>query len=1101
MPPRPASRTAARKIEKTVTRAFLFSDLRGYTDFVEARGDAAAALLLREYRGLVRAAVARQGGAEVKTEGDSFYVVFESALAALECAVAIHRAAQAHNDAKPDAPIRIGMGLHVGETVPYDDQFVGGAVNVAARLAAKAKAGELVVSDTFRGLIRTGQRYAMEDLGPQRLKGVTERLRAWKVEWRAPSAGAPPVEAVPPPLPLLSRSEPVGPRPVPGQLVCPVVVGRTAERARFVEHLGHAREGRGQTVLLSGEAGVGKSAFTRQAIDNATAQGFRVLYGVTVESDGGLPYAPFVAAVRSGFRGIERDRLGRVLAQTAPDLAQLFPELSKTTRSEAASNVEQHRLSVAFQGLFSAFAREAPVLLVVEDLHWCDEASLSLLHYLARELRDTRVLLLGTYRSDEMHRRHPLLRVLAAMQRERVVGEIALGRLSREEVAELIRATFLPTDPNIRVSDEFRDALYDRSEGNPFFTEELIKSLVDSGDVFHSAGKGWDRKPIDQMKIPGSVREAVRARVEKLSPEAQTTLSAAAAIGLRSSFDLLRTVRGLGEAELEGHLREAIEQQLVVELGGRSDEYGFRHALTKEVVYDDLMVRERKRLHRAVADALIADPRAEPALVAHHLIAAADNESAVPYLLDAAKRAYRAFAPRDAATHYEKAIEIGLPGDEVGPTLEALAETYYLFDFARSRKAAEEAAELYRERRDVRGASRMLRLASRNAWQQGDPTRPSELAQEAIAILDGLEETVEQGRAIVNLAGLRMVSRADEEAVALSDRALKIGERFDDLWTTANALITKGTTLRNLDRADEGRSLVERGLALAREGGLADVALRAYNNLLIGADIDPGERERLLAEGIAYAERHGIEQPMLAASRAFEAYLRGDWDEALAIGERVPEGSFWHDGMVGTARAQITLGRQGPTVAMSMFQRLADRAMRALEPDGYVWPMAQMMFVTAVADDRSECETWSRELSLRAERDPGVARSLAVGPTNLALAAAAYLGQPQWLEIVATGVPVDENGEVARRLLDAARAFFARDAAACGQATAACYELTLSRRGGVPPAGLVLARELKRAGLTLGQEWERPLGMLREHYERARADWYQTELAKITASP
>ena len=551
--PRAASRTTTPRAERTVTRAFLFSDLRGYTDFVESRGDATAAALLREYRGLVRAAIGRQGGVEVKTEGDSFYVVFESALAALECAVAIHRGAQAHNAAKPDAPIRIGMSLHVGETVPYDDQFVGGAVNVAARLAAKAKAGELVVSDTFRGLVRTGQRYAMEDLGPQRLKGVAERLRAWKVEWRTTAVRPPaPAAAASAAAPLLGRSEPMAPRPVPGQLVCPVMVGRRSELSRFAEHLSLAQDGRGQTVLLSGEAGVGKSAFTRQAIDAATAQGFRVLYGVTVESDGGLPYAPFVAAVRSGFRGIERERLGRVLTQTAPDLAQLFPELSKVSRSEPASRVEQHRLSVAFQGLFSAFAREAPVLLVVEDLHWCDEASLALLHDLARELRDTRVLLLGTYRSDEMHRRHPLLRVLATMQRERVVGEIALGRLTREEVAELIRATFLPTDPDIRVSDEFRDALYDRSDGNPFFTEELIKSLVDSGDVFHTAESGWDRKPIDQMKIPGSVREAVRARVEKLTPEAQATLSAAAAIGLRSSFDLLRTVRAIGDADLRG---------------------------------------------------------------------------------------------------------------------------------------------------------------------------------------------------------------------------------------------------------------------------------------------------------------------------------------------------------------------------------------------------------------------------------------------------------------------------------------------------------------------------------------------------------------------
>jgi len=140
-----------------VTRAFLFSDLRGYTDFVESKGDAAAADLLRAYRDIVRAEIARHAGAEIKTEGDSFYVVFESPSAALECAVDIQRAAHM----APGAAIRIGMGLHAGETVPYDDQFVGGAVNVAARLASKAKAGEIIASDTLRGLVRTGVSYAM----------------------------------------------------------------------------------------------------------------------------------------------------------------------------------------------------------------------------------------------------------------------------------------------------------------------------------------------------------------------------------------------------------------------------------------------------------------------------------------------------------------------------------------------------------------------------------------------------------------------------------------------------------------------------------------------------------------------------------------------------------------------------------------------------------------------------------------------------------------------------------------------------------------------------------------------------------------------------
>ncbi|MDQ3097756.1 MAG: hypothetical protein M3Q61_06275, partial [Chloroflexota bacterium] len=590
-------------------------------------------------------------------------------------------------------------------------------------------------------------------------------------------------------------------------------------------------------------------------------------------------------------------------------------------------------------------------------------------------------------------------------------------------------------------------------------------------------------------------REAVRTRIEKLTPEAQATLSAAAAIGLRSSFDLLRTVRSLSEPDLEGHLREAIDQQLVVELGGRTDEYGFRHALTKEVVYDDLMVRERKRLHRAVADALMADPRAEPALVAHHLIAAADHEAAVPHLLEAAQRAYRAFAPRDAAAHYEKAIEIGLPAEQLGPTLEALAETYYLFDFARSRKAAEEGATLYREQRDLRGASRMLRLASRNAWQQGEPRRPGALAQEAIDILDGLDETVERGRAIVNLAGLRMVARADEEAVALAESALTIGERFHDVWTIANALITKGTALRSLGQRAEGTALMQQGLALAKEARLADVALRAYNNLVIGPDLEPVARERLLEEGIAYAERHGLEQPMLVSNRAWAAFLRGDWDVALAVAERVPEGSFWHE-TADAIRVNVALGRQGPDSTMGLARRRAEAALGHLEAQRAAPPLVQMTFVAAVAEDRIECERWNREMQARVRADPGWPRHIAAGPIHLMLAVAAYLREPSWIDLLADAVPADVAGDPPRALLQATRSFFAGDVAACGQDITAYYELS-SQRWGVPPAGLLFARELRRSGATLGPEWERPLAMLREYLERAHADWYLAELAKI----
>ena len=389
----------------------MFSDLRDYTSFVEAKGDAAAARLLREYRTLVRREVARHDGAEVKTEGDSFYVVFPSASSALECAVAILRSAEARNGKDPTAALRIGIGLHAGETVEYDDQFVGSAVNIASRLAGKAGAMELVISDTLRGLIRTSQMLSMSDRGPLELKGVAEPVRAWTVEWRD---ARPVIDAAPPTAPILSSPTPPT---ASGQLLCPIVVGRAAETARFDAALDAAIGGAGQTIVLGGEAGVGKTTFVREAQAHAASRRARALIGATHQSEATLPYAPFVSAVRSGFRGLARDELGRVLQRSAPELAELFPELARSERATPPTTIERHRLSVAFQHLFRSFAREAPLLVVLEDLHWADETSLELMGHLARELRDARVAILVTYRTDEMHRRHPIRRAPSAAPR------------------------------------------------------------------------------------------------------------------------------------------------------------------------------------------------------------------------------------------------------------------------------------------------------------------------------------------------------------------------------------------------------------------------------------------------------------------------------------------------------------------------------------------------------------------------------------------------------------------------------------------------------------------------------------------------------------
>jgi len=339
--PRPSKRATAAK-----TRVFLFSDLRDYTTFVETHGDAEAAKLLRDYRDLVRREVARFDGAEIKTEGDSFYVVFESAASALECAVAILKKIAGQKERDAEHRLRVGIGLHAGETIAFDKQFVGSAVNVASRLASKADAGEIVLSDTLRGLVRTGKSHPMVERGSLALKGVSKPIKAWSITV-ADERPASPLPLAPAPAPHA---------PAVGQVLCPVVVGRERELEQATAALDAAFAGQGQTVVLGGEAGGGKSAFVREMEKRAKERGFRVLIGATLESDTSLPYSPFVAAVRSGFRGIERERLGRVLSQTAPDLASS----SRSSGAPAIPTGEPRWSSTAFRSRSTGSSPPSP---------------------------------------------------------------------------------------------------------------------------------------------------------------------------------------------------------------------------------------------------------------------------------------------------------------------------------------------------------------------------------------------------------------------------------------------------------------------------------------------------------------------------------------------------------------------------------------------------------------------------------------------------------------------------------------------------------------------------------------------------------------------
>ena len=1073
-----AARPAPKRARAATTRAFLFSDLRDYTTYVETRGDREAAKLLRDYRSLIRREVARFDGAEVKTEGDSFYVVFESASAALDCAVAIARKVAAHNEKEPARPLKVGMGIHAGETIAFDQQFVGSAVNVASRLASQAQGGDIIVSGTFRGLVRTGRSYPMTLLGPLTLKGVSEPIDAWNV---TAIESAPPVrETVLPPTPA-----PHAP-PATGQVLCPVLIGRDDELAKIDAALEAATRGAGQTVVVAGEAGGGKSAFVREIETRAHGRGFRVLRGATLESDRTLPYAPFIAAVRSGFRGTPHERLGRVLAQTAPDLAQLFPELGRAAKPEGA--MEQHRLSVAFHGLFTAFARESPILVVLEDLHWSDEASLDLLHYLARELRDSRTVVLANYRSDEMHRRHPFLRTLGSLQRERLVTEIPLRRLTPDEVGRLIQETF-STGP---VSDEFRDAVYTRCEGNPFFTEELLKAMVDSGDIYRTAS-GWERKPIAELRIPSSIREAVHARIERLSPEAQATLSAASVIGLRFPFEVLRATTGASATDILAHLRQFIELQLAIEQGGDDDAYAFRHALTREVVYDELLAPERKALHRAVAAALESSPPVEPGLLALHLVAAGEHARAIPHLLEAAQRASAAGAPREAAAHYENALELGIPDADVATTLEALAEAYLHFDAKHARRAANGALERCRTTGDRLGMARALTFLARIAGLLAEPTQ--EYRDEARRVLEDLGDTPELARILIatgnNHVGAGRMGAAREAARA----ALGIAERLDDPALIAGALAIEGALVSEEDpRA--ALAVLERARGLALAAGVVPVTVQAYfvsTIALVFADASPAEVLAMIHEGLEHARKHGMEASSLVPAEAYYELNRGEWDAAEAAAARITQEDYRDNAL--EIRARIAEGRVGRERAAALFAEQAE-AWRTLAGSAASIPALQTTaYAALLRGDEAAARAALADLR-RADAD----QVFRVTDARL-IVCTALLGERDDMARYAAASR-DRDARWARpwqTAWTAAEQFVSGDAARCG----ATLSALVTDRGQWIPFGLdtafvdvvvAYARALRARGVTLGPEWDAALSGARVFAERAKATAWLREL-------
>jgi class 3 adenylate cyclase/tetratricopeptide (TPR) repeat protein len=896
--------------EGTVT--VLFTDVEGSTDLTTRRGDEAAQEILRAQRELVRQQVERHSGHEVKSLGDGFMVAFASARRAVACAVGIQRALEQHNRRQPpDQQVRVRIGLNTGEVIQEEADLFGEAVNAAARIAAKAKGGQILVSEAVRAVLGRATDIELVDRGRFRLKGFPERWRLFEVIWQEEAAVAPA---------LVERTP---------------FVGREEERAELRRCLDQAARGQGALVMIGGEPGVGKTRLAEELAGEARQRGLLVLTGHCYEMEGAPPYIPFVEMLEATARIVRREALREALGDAAPEVAKLMPELHRLFPDIAAPlelppEQERRYLFNSIQEFLERAARVQPLFLVWEDLHWADDSTLLLLQHIAQRLHEMPMLIVGTYRDVELDVARPLARALEELLRQRLAHDLALKRLPEAGVAAMLRALSGQEPPTPLVQ-----AVYAETEGNPFFVEEVFHHLAAEGKLLDAQGRWRSDLTIGELEVPRGVRLVIGRRLERVSEDCRRVLTTAAVIGRGFSFELLEALTEVEADVLLDAVDEAERAHLITSAGdGREARFTFAHELIRQTLLSGLSLPRRQRVHLRVAEAMervYARALEEHAAdLAHHLYqagTAADPQKTVGYLALAGERAFGAAAFEDALRLYESAVSLQLADDRKGR-----ADLLYKRGLARRSLGRweealadwREALADYEELGDAEAVGRVCSAITLQLRWGGRYAEALEIGRRGLVAL-GERVSADRCRLLAGAgatlssagyyaAGDGMLAQAVAMAEQLGDRhllgevlrqenmhhyayveprqavdtgrrAIELLRSAGDLWLLADALWLTQWPLLILGRLDEAAEISDEVEPLAtRLGHLAALVpagrARGIRELMLAADLD---RFHEFARGDLELCRSAT-IPFICNSYTFLGlahFWRGRWQEAL----------------------------------------------------------------------------------------------------------------------------------------------------------------------------------------------------------------------------
>lgn len=863
------------------TLTVLFTDVEGSTELLSREGDRVAGEILGVHEQIVRDQITVCGGREEAFLGDGFLATFTSPTDALRCSVEIQRALELHN-LTATHPVRVRLGVHMGEVTRRGGQIYGRAVHATARIMAEAAGGEILVSSVVKAGLDGHSDGLFEDMGLFWLKGFPERWRLYRVDWGATSDA-----------PLGGRAGALSP-----------FVGRDAERADLRRPVRSAIAGHGGVVLVSGEPGVGKTRLIEEVATEAENRRMRVLVGHCVEMEGVTPYLPFVEILEAALisprsPAVYREALGELapeIARLVPGLGRFFPDLALPL--ELPPEQARRYLWDSVAEFLRRISQAGSLLLVLEDLHWGDESTFHLLGYLAPLVAEMPVLIVASYRDTEVGPAHPLAPTLQELTRRRLAERISLSRLSPTDVTTMVTGLAEQAPPAALI-----DVIQSETEGNPFFVEEVYLHLLESGALFDTEGRFKTRIEVDEVDVPETVRLVIGIRLQRLSRTTRDVLLAAAISGRVFDPEVVRRVADLPGDELARAYEEAESAHLISPTRADPNRSAFVHELIRQTLLAEASLSRRQSLHAATTAAIeevyvdtIGDHAAD---LVHHLSRSgspASTSRLAHYLVVAGDRAVQAAAFEDGVDYFHRALAIveDTELDRRAELQERLAMAQRsVGDWDDALVTMDQSLELYERlgRREDVG-----RICSSVVYQLAWAARFEEamaVAQRGMQVLGDLPNP-DRARLLAVTGWVLGLAGDHDGAAATFDQARRLTEELADERARADVLHMETAHHMGYVEFEEGAdSGLQAADVLEREGSLWDLcSVCAFVAYQLGT---MGRRDEAVAtasrvSAIARRIGHLGAQFLLVADRARrEGVMAGNGRATDALGREMIE--------------------------------------------------------------------------------------------------------------------------------------------------------------------------------------------------------------------